>query len=177
MNPPALDRPEAEAATAAFLDAMSDLASGVALVTTWIESRPWGLTVTAFTSVSAAPPTILVSLRSNTRSAEAIAAGAGFGVAVLAPEHEPLARRASARGAPKFLEPFAHAAPWSSSPVIRGSLAHFDCEPAGSVDVADHTVFFGRVRAAAASGGGTPLVYFRRTFGTHAPHRTARRTR
>lgn len=166
MNPqPFLDTSEAEAT--AFLDAMSDLASGVALVTTWVDDRPWGLTVTSFTSVSTAPPTILVSLRSDTASAEATAAGAGFGVAVLAREHEPLARRASAPGAPKFLEPLAAAEAWSSSPVVRAALAHLDCEPTDSVDVADHTVFFGRVRAAAASSGGAPLVYFRRAFGTH----------
>jgi flavin reductase (DIM6/NTAB) family NADH-FMN oxidoreductase RutF len=172
---PLLDTSEDEAA--AFLDAMSDLASGVALVTTWVDDRPWGPTVTSFTSVSAAPPTILVSLRSDTASAAAIAAGESFGVAVLAREHEPLARRASAPGAPKFLEPFAAAEAWSSSPVVRGALAHFDCEPADSIDVADHTIFFARVRAAASSGG-APLVYFNRAFGTHMqPDRITRRTR
>jgi flavin reductase (DIM6/NTAB) family NADH-FMN oxidoreductase RutF len=164
---PLLDTADAEAD--AFLDAMSDLASGVALVTTWVDGRPWGLTITSFTSVSAAPPTILVSLRSDTATAEAIAAGAGFGIAILAREHEPLARRASMTGAPKFLERDAAAEAWSASPVVGGALAHLDCDPIGSVDVAEHTVFFGRVRASAASGGGAPLVHFRRAFGTSEP--------
>jgi flavin reductase (DIM6/NTAB) family NADH-FMN oxidoreductase RutF len=162
---------------AEYADAMSNLASGVALVTAWLDGRPWGLTVTSFASVSATPPTILVSLRSEIASAEALREGNAFGVAILAREQEPLARRASAPGRPKFLEPFTHAEPWSASPVVRGSLAHLDCEPSGSVDIADHTIFFGRVRAAAVPGGGAPLVYFRRAFGTHEnTHTTARET-
>ena len=55
-----------------FREAMSSLASGVVIVTSWLGRRPWGTTVTAFASVSAEPPTILVSLRSDTTSARAI---------------------------------------------------------------------------------------------------------
>ena len=47
-----------------FADAMSTLASGVVLVTGWVGDRPWGMTVTSFASVSAEPPTVLVSLGS-----------------------------------------------------------------------------------------------------------------
>ena len=66
--PPALklitDPTPESASTAEFVDAMSALASGVVLVTCWVGDRPWGMTVTAFASVSADPPTVLVSLGS-----------------------------------------------------------------------------------------------------------------
>ena len=50
------------ASTAEFMDAMSALASGVVLVTCWVGDRPWGMTVTAFGSASADPPTVMVAL-------------------------------------------------------------------------------------------------------------------
>ena len=55
--PPALklitDHTSEAAPVAEFAEAMSALASGVVLVTCWVGDRPWGMTVTAFASVSA----------------------------------------------------------------------------------------------------------------------------
>jgi flavin reductase (DIM6/NTAB) family NADH-FMN oxidoreductase RutF len=150
-----------------FLDAMSTLASGVVLVTSWVDDRPWGMTATAFASVSAEPPTILVSLGSTTTSARAITAMRSFGVSILAKEQLALARLGSEPGAAKFLEPFVDPNHGSSdSPVVAGALAHLDCELSEAVQIADHTILFGRVRAAQASGSGTPLLYHRHAYRT-----------
>jgi flavin reductase (DIM6/NTAB) family NADH-FMN oxidoreductase RutF len=148
-----------------FAAAMSELASGVVLVTSRVGGRPWGTTVTAFTSVSADPPTILVSLCTELASARAIAETGRFGVSVLADEHEAVARYGAVRGATKFLEPFADPA-GGRCPVVAGALAHLDCEVSRSVVVADHLVFFGRVLEARTRSEGTPLLYHRRTYST-----------
>jgi flavin reductase (DIM6/NTAB) family NADH-FMN oxidoreductase RutF len=160
-----------------FADAMSALASGVVLVTCRFGDRPWGMTVTAFASVSAEPPTILISLGSETTSTHAIRATRSFGVSILAEEQLSVARFGSTPGVAKFLEPFVDLSDWSrSTPVVSGALAHLDCDLADAVQIADHTVLFGRVRAAQASCSGTPLVYHRRTYRTFAePGRTHRR--
>jgi flavin reductase (DIM6/NTAB) family NADH-FMN oxidoreductase RutF len=155
------------AATSEFADAMSTLASGVVLVTCLLDGRPWGMTVTAFASVSADPPTILVSLCTRAVGARALAAARRFGVSVLADEHVDVARYCSAPGAPKFLEQFIEAGDGgSASPAVAGALAHLDCELADAVRVADHTVYIGRVRVAWASHDGTPLLYHRRDYHT-----------
>ena len=153
----------------AFADALSTLASGVVLVTCWVGDRPWGMTATAFASVSAKPPMVLVSLGSQTATARAITATRAFGVSILAADQMDLARYGSAPGAAKFLEPFTEAreAP-GASPSIAGALAHLDCEVSEEVHIADHTVFFGRVLAARASHTGAPLVYQRRAYATLA---------
>ena len=88
-----------------FAEAMSTLASGVVLITCWIGDRPWGMTVTAFASVSADPPTVLISLASAATSMRAITATSGFGVSILAADQLAIAAYGSAPGAPKFLEP------------------------------------------------------------------------
>jgi flavin reductase (DIM6/NTAB) family NADH-FMN oxidoreductase RutF len=152
-----------------FAEAMSALASGVVLVTTRLGDRPWGTTVTAFASVSADPPTVLVSLDSEGTSARAIAAAGSFGVSILAAEHRALARYGSASGAAKFLESFAEAGDEAgASPAVAGALAHLDCEVVETVQIADHTVFLGHVSAARASAGGAPLLYHRRAYRTLA---------
>jgi flavin reductase (DIM6/NTAB) family NADH-FMN oxidoreductase RutF len=123
------------------------------------------MTVTAFASVSADPPTVFASLGSETTGARTIAATRRFGVSVLAADQLAVARYGSAQGAAKFLEPFrAAGGGHRTSPVVAGALAHLDCEVTTEVEIADHTVFIGRVRAARASAGGTPLLYHRRGY-------------
>jgi len=167
--PPALklitDHTSEAAPVAEFAEAMSALASGVVLVTCWLDGRPWGLTVTAFASVSADPPTVLVSLGSETPSVRAITASGRFGVSILAAEQLPVARFASVPGVAKFLESFTDSGR-STSPAVAGALAHLDCELSEAIRVPDHTVLFGHVRAVQASVAGAPLVYYRRAYRT-----------
>lgn len=164
--PSPITDPTAKAAPVEFVDAMSALASGVVIVTSWLDDRPWGMTVTAFASVSADPPTVLASLGSETTLARAIAQSQRFGVSILAEEQLPVARYGSAPGTAKFLEPFVDANEGANaSPLVAGALAHIDCELSDAVQVAaDHTVFFGRVRLARAAHGRQPLLYHRRDY-------------
>ena len=169
--PPALklssDRVRESPPISEFADAMSTLASGVGLVTCWVGDRPWGMTVTAFASVSAGPATILVSLGSATTSARAITASGSFGVSILSEEQLAVARLGSQPGEAKFLEPFTGPSDASiDSPVVAGALAHLDCELSAAVHVADHTILIGRVRGAQASRSGRPLLYHRRAYRT-----------
>ena len=152
-----------------FAEAMSALASGVVLVTCWLADRPWGMTVTAFASISADPPTVLVSLGSQTTGARAITATRSFGASILAEGQLAVARYGSAPSTTKFLEPLTESRDGrSQSPVVAAALAHLDCEVTEAVQIADHTVVFGRVRAARTSRVGTPLVYHRRAYRTLA---------
>jgi len=160
------------ASRAEFTDAMSTLASGVVLVTCRVDDRPWGTTATSFSSVSADPPTVLVSLGATSAGARAIAAAQSFGVSILADEHLAAAKHGSAPGAAKFLERFVEAGDASATPAVSGALAHLDCAVFHEVVCADHTVFFGRVRGAWPSRPGRPLLYHRRDYRAVA-HRAA----
>jgi len=145
--------PTAEATSLAFLDAMAELARGVALVTCAVDGRMWGTTVTSFTSVSVEPPTVLVALRSDGRAARAIAAAGRYGVVLLAVHQLELARSAAVPGVEKFVD----------ERRLRGALARFDCDVVASTVVGETTVFYGDVRAAQA-GRGRPLLHHRRRY-------------
>ena len=121
---------------------MSALASGVVLVTCWVGDRPWGMTVTAFASVSAEPPTVLVSLElGDGERARDHGDATASASASSAAEQLAVARHGSAPGAAKFLEPFVDARAGCSdeprrsparSPTSTASVAE-------TVQVADHT--------------------------------------
>jgi flavin reductase ActVB len=160
----------ATAATLEFAQAMSTLASGVVVVTGRVAGRPWGMTVTAFASVSVEPPTVLVSLGAGTVSARTIEATGAFGASLLARAQACVATYAAAPGKTKFLddliEPGEHDSP---SPAIAKALAHFDCDLVEAVEAADHIVFLGRVRRARHRIGGDPLVYHGRDYRSLGP--------
>jgi 3-hydroxy-9,10-secoandrosta-1,3,5(10)-triene-9,17-dione monooxygenase reductase component len=145
------------ATAASFREAMSRHASGVVVVSHPVDGRPWGTTVTSFASVSDAPPTVLVALRSDTTSASAICDGGQFGVSVLGSHQLPIARHCAAAGGLKFLDRFPS--------IERHSLAHLHCVLLEAIDAADHVILVGSVTGAATGCEGAPLVYHRRQYG------------
>jgi flavin reductase (DIM6/NTAB) family NADH-FMN oxidoreductase RutF len=146
-----------------YAEALSALADSVALVSCEVDGRPWGMTVTAFCSISTDPPTVLVSLGTSTAAAVAIAESGRFGVSVLAEGQAAIARHGSRPGVEKYLEPFVGRHAPGGTPFIPGAVAQLDCEVVERIPVADHVLFLGRVRTARSSGG-APLLYHRRAY-------------
>ena len=71
-----------------FVRAMRNVVSGVAIITTFYESQLWGMTVSAFTTVCAEPPTLMVCVNTRTVLATVLREGSGFGVNVLSQDQE-----------------------------------------------------------------------------------------
>jgi flavin reductase (DIM6/NTAB) family NADH-FMN oxidoreductase RutF len=142
---------------AAVTPALRALASGVGLITTRVDGRPWGATVTCC-SLPLAPPRVLVTLTRDSTSYQAIRRDGRFGLSLLGDGHKALAVYGSITGATKFLDaPVLATDAQMRSPVVRGSLCHVDCD----VDRV------GRVAAAIAPRRGSttlPLVYFDGAF-------------
>jgi flavin reductase (DIM6/NTAB) family NADH-FMN oxidoreductase RutF len=152
---PELHLVDGHAAEHELKDAMSELSAGVVLVTCSVEGRVWGTTVTSFASVALAPPTVLVSLRTDSTAAGTIAVRRRFGVSLLAERHLELARACSVPGVPKFI----------SRDALAGTLAALECVVVRAVVLGDQTVFFARVESAWSDGAGEPpLVYHRRRY-------------
>jgi flavin reductase (DIM6/NTAB) family NADH-FMN oxidoreductase RutF len=153
-----------------FREAMSMLATGVVLVTTHVDGRPWGTTVSACCSVSMQPPLLLVSLARESTSAKAITADGRFGVCILGGHLLEVARFGSAPGQPKFIESFCDTGECEEepprSPAIAGAPAHVDCRVERRIEAGDHILFLGKVEAVAVSRNIGPLVYFARGFHT-----------
>ncbi|HTV75271.1 MAG TPA: flavin reductase family protein [Candidatus Acidoferrales bacterium] len=150
--------PGAAVDAAAFKDAMRHFASGVTIVTTILDGKPKGFTATAFSSVSAEPPMVLICVNRSARSHPIIAAAGHFCVNVLAVPQQPLAVAFSTRNGDPFVD-VAYRREATGSPVFEESLAFFDCELTEEHTVGTHTIFLGTV-VACGSGPGSPLGYY-----------------
>lgn len=77
----------------AFIGAMRQVAATVTVVTTDGPAGRAGATVSAFTSLSADPPSVLVCLKSDSTIARAVAANGTFCVNILPEDADDMARR------------------------------------------------------------------------------------
>jgi flavin reductase ActVB len=151
------------AGPAAFREAMSRFASGVTVVTTRDgNGRPYGLTVSAFCSLSASPPLVLVCIDRAARCHDAFMEAGMFAVSVLRPHHQRLALRFASRETDKFGSG-QFETDERGLPQLPGALASLTCRAEKRVPAGDHTILIGRV-ISAISGEGEPLLFFRRGF-------------
>ncbi len=148
-----------------FKVAMSRLAAGVVMVSCHVDGKPWGLTVSACSSISMDPPLLLISLGKETTSARAIAETGRFGVGLLGESLIDVAQFGAARGQAKFMDHLCDTGGHAClSPVVAGALAHIDCAVEKTVSAGDHTIFIGTVGAVLAAEQDRPLVYYARSY-------------
>lgn len=164
-----------------YTDAMAQLAAGVAVLTVREERDDIGGTVSAFTSVSADPPTVLVSLDADGYLNEVVGRQGAFAVSVLSAQQRALAGRFSAEGRPSarllLAEEAHHRGAATGALVLDGALAALECRVVGRAEVADHAVYYAEVTAlpdvhgsaaggASGGAGSGPLVRFGRRYRT-----------
>jgi flavin reductase ActVB len=146
---------------ALFREAMSVLASGVAVLTARRgDGRPCGLAATSLTSYSAHPPSLLVSVWHGSRCHGALEASRHFGVHLLRADELDLAQRFANRDlANKF-----DGLDWSwddDVPELAGTLAYLRLRRAANFVRYDHTLLIGDLEGGRLEDG-EPLVYARR---------------
>lgn len=149
--------PEDLEARVRFRTAVSLFATGIAVVTVEGETvgSVHGMTINSFTSISLDPPTVMISLKPG-RTHNLISEHGRYGVSILHDGQETYSAQFSGRPNPDLtpeFEVYAHV------PVLRSSLAWFDCEVIERVKVHDHTLFIAKVVACQAAHG-APLVFF-----------------
>jgi flavin reductase (DIM6/NTAB) family NADH-FMN oxidoreductase RutF len=149
-----------------FKSVLSRFASGVTVVTTLAGERRHGLTVSAFCSVSAAPPRVLVCLNNETDSQPLVQASGVFAVHILGQEHVAVATRFAKVGATPadLFEGLSVRTESTGSPILGECLGWLDCRVESALLVGSHTVFVGSVEAAGLAGAGEPILYYSRAF-------------
>ena len=92
------------AGTEDFRSVMRRAVGGLAVVTTLHEGRAWGMTVSAFSVVSVAPPTLLVCVGNGTVTADDAIRDGRFAVNLLSDAQVELSRLCARPGAAKYLD-------------------------------------------------------------------------
>jgi flavin reductase (DIM6/NTAB) family NADH-FMN oxidoreductase RutF len=144
-----------------FIEAMTSLASGVAVVTARKRSGdPCGLAITAVTSYSAHPPSLLVSIAHVSRCHDALVAADRFGLHILRSDELGLAHRFADREAEDKFGGLDWA--WDGEvPELAGTLAYLRCRRAANFTRYDHTDEIGDLEDGRIEAG-EPLLYARR---------------
>lgn len=143
-----------------FRSVLSRFASGVTVVTAVDSSGVnHGITVSAFCSLSLAPPLILVCIDHGTVMHGILEHSETFAVNVLSADQEELARRFSDPDNDRF-DGTAYSRGSSGAAVLTGVAAHLECSLTHRFEGGDHTIFVGRVEAAESSDL-HPLLYYR----------------
>lgn len=154
-----------------FREVLGRLAGGVAVVTSrHADGSPSGMTATAVCSVSLEPPLVLACLDVGANTHRAVEASGIFALHLLASGDAPLARRFGGEGEGKF-EGLALGEAATGAPLLEEGLGYCDCSVVEAVPAGDHTIFVGRVEAAATRGveGRSPLLYYRGRYRELAP--------
>ena len=149
-----------------FKSVLSHFASGVTVVTTRDGERLHGVTVSAFSSVSAAPPRVLVCLGNDTDTKPLVERSGVFAVHILGRQHVALGPRFAKMGAvpADLFEGLSTRTEVTGSPILSECLAWLDCRVETALGVGDHVIFVGAVEAAGLSGAGEPVLYYSRAF-------------
>lgn len=142
-----------------FKLAMSHFASGVTIVTTELEGKPFGMTVASFASLSLHPPLVLVCIEKSVKTHDAITSAGRFAVSILGAEQDGLSNRFASRIDDKF-EGTEVERGELGIPMIANALTSLECYLHAQLSGGDHTIFVGEV-AAIRTRTGAPLLYFR----------------
>jgi 3-hydroxy-9,10-secoandrosta-1,3,5(10)-triene-9,17-dione monooxygenase reductase component len=143
-----------------FRAALGRFASGVSVVTgKTADEQLFGITVSAFTSVSLNPPLILICIDKRSSTHDHFTAGNHFAVNILGEDQELQSRRFASREADKFAG-IGYAAGVTGAPLLDGALACLECHVVYAYEGGDHTIIVGEIEATRLHDS-KPLLYFR----------------
>ncbi len=148
--------------------AMRQWATGVAIVTASHAGNAHGMTVSSFTSVSLTPPQVLISLAQETRTHALVKRSRHFAVSILAAGQEEISNRFAGR-IPDEQDRLAGLDTFSlvtGAPLLKDSIAQFDCRVIATFSAGTHTLFIGQVLAAQSREDAQPLLYYNRGYHT-----------
>ena len=146
--------------------AMRHWATGVAIVTSSHAGVAHGMTISSFTSVSLTPPQVLISLAHSTRTYSLVKASRVFGISLLAAGQEAISDRFAGRlsEADDRLSGLDTLTLVTGVPLLRDTLAQFDCRVIATFTSGTHTIFIGGVLAVGSNEQGSPLLYYDRAY-------------
>lgn len=142
-----------------FRNALATFASGVTVVTAAApDGKLYGLTVSAFCSVSLEPPLVLICIEKTARCHEAFKDSERLVVNVLAEDQRQVSERFATQMEDKF-EGIEYSLNENGTPILEGAATVLECGVMESLDGGDHTIFILEVEDTQV-GISRPLLYY-----------------
>lgn len=150
-----------------YRDVMATFPSGVVVLTAFgQDSKPRGLTVSAFCAVSLEPPLALACIDKTSNTLPAVQHTGGFTANILAAGREQLARRMATKVTDKF-DSISWQRPESpiGGPILdEDAAAYAVCTLRDTIEAGDHWVLIGLVTEGGHREGVSPMIFSRRGY-------------
>lgn len=143
-----------------FKGVMRRWPSGVTVLTSRADDAIHGMTVSAFSAVSAEPPLVLVCANRQSTTHEVIQAGGVFAVNILDASQQDISTRFAVVPGPDRFEGVEWSEGATGAPLIDGALAQLECRVRSAHLEGTHTIYIGEVLAGTFRADGEPLLYF-----------------
>ena len=144
---------------------MSGLASAVHVVAARRGDERVGRTATSVMSLSAQPPTVLVSIDIVSRLADLIAKTGGFSLSMLASDQRAVAEAFAGQVPPEKRFELAAWDDWpSGQPRLHGAVTVLDCDVIGAMETGTHVLFAGAIVEAETDATRSPLMWHRHGY-------------
>ncbi|MFH0518030.1 flavin reductase family protein [Streptomyces sp. M41] len=155
---PAVDFDTAELDARTLRHAFGCFPSGVTAVCGLVGGEPVGMAVSAFTSVSIAPPLLSVCIADSSSTWPRLRGRRRLGLSVLAEDQGTACRRLADREQDRFA-----GVPWRATPdgavFLDGASAWFECSLATEVPGGDHRIALLRIHRLRTDPDAPPLVF------------------
>jgi flavin reductase len=151
-----------------FRQTMRLWTTGVTVVTTSFNGIRHGMTVSSFTSVSALPPVVLVSINKSARTHHLMEQSRIFAVTILEKSQKDISDKFAGL-IPEDEDRFHDVETQTmvtGAPVISGGVAFLDCKVIDTNEFGNNTIFFGEVLDSKYHEELKPLLYSNRTYKT-----------
>ena len=142
-----------------YRETVANFPSGVTVVTTRDGGEDFGLTVSAFTSLSLDPPMVLVSIDRKSKSHQHLVEGAPIGISVLAAGHTDVAVQFARHVDDRFAGINIVRRGEQDSPFVGDAAAWFLGDVRDRYVGGDHIIITVAVRECGWHDGGRPLLY------------------
>lgn len=151
-----------------YREVMGHFATGISVVTALEGTRPHGITVNAFSSVSLEPALVMVALDRRRYITPIVRDAGRYAVNVLGADQQALsdcfAHAPVSPGREDFCGAKWHPGP-TALPLIDGSIATLECTIVETFSAGDHDLFIGRVDSLEQHDKDVaPLLYYRRRY-------------
>lgn len=143
-----------------FRQAMRRLTASIVLVSAQEGSELYGMVATAFSSVSASPPSVVIGVNQSASVHGPVFRTRRFGISLMAPDHAELIGIFSSTA--RRIERF-QGDGWESFdggvPRLGGAIASWLCDVDAQLDYGTHTLFVGQVRDIHLGEADVPMLW------------------
>lgn len=146
-----------------FKNCLGKFATGITIVTSIFEGKPYGITVNSFNSVSLNPPLILFSLKKNSFGNRVIRETRKCIVNILSKEQKYLVTKFAGKDKVDWHN-LNYEEGTNQCPILTGCLCAIECSVEITYGGGDHDIFLCKVMFNSRIDNKSPLIYFDRKF-------------